>query len=321
LRHRGRILLVLLVLLVTLRTGQQAAFEAYTLPGAGQSSQDLIIAQGGSREVAVELVKAGVIAHPLVFRIAAYFTRGQGMLRAGEYLIPARASIKEILALLRHGPQVEHQVTIPEGLTGVQIAAILDAAPLAAGQAGVPEEGSVLPQTYDYLWNTPRAGILRRAQEALQTSLTTVWAQRDPAVPLNSPAEAVTLASIVQAEAKLTPEMPHIAGVYENRLKRGMRLQADPTVIYAATGGKQSGGVGISRADLANPSPYNTYVHAGLPPGPINAPGLAAIDAVLHPVKTDDLYFVANGTGGHTFSRVFKDQLRAIKHFWRLHRP
>ena len=319
-RHRGRIFLLLLVLLVTLQAGQRAAWEAYTLPGVGQSARDFF-AEGGSGEVAAGLVKAGVIAHPLVFRVAAYFTRGQGRLRAGEYLVPARASIKEILVLLRHGPQVEHQVTIPEGLTGAQIAGILNAAPLATGQVVAPAEGSVLPQTYDYLWNTPRTAILRRAADALQTQLTAAWAQRDPAVPLNSPAEAVTLASIVQAEAKLMPEMPHIAGVYENRLRRGMRLQADPTVIYAATGGKQSGGTGISRADLGNPSPYNTYMHPGLPPGPINAPGMAAIDAVLHPVKTDDLYFVANGTGGHTFSHFFSDQLTAIKHFWRLHKP
>jgi len=271
--------------------------------------------------VAAELAKDGVIAHPLVFRAAAYFTRDQGMLRAGEYLIPARASIKEILELLRHGPQVEHQVTIPEGLTAIQIAAIINAAPLATGQMEPPPEGSVLPQTYDYLWNTPRAAILRRAQDELQTSLTAAWAGRDAAVPLNSPADAVTLASIVQAEAKLTPEMPHIAGVYENRLKRGMRLQADPTVIYAATSGKQSGGTGISRADLANRSPYNTYAHAGLPPGPICAPGIAALQAVLHPAATDDLYFVANGSGGHIFSHLFRDQLTAIRHFWRLHRP
>jgi UPF0755 protein len=321
LRRRGSILFVLLVVLAALQLGQRAAFEAYSLPGAGQSAQDFFAPEGGSRAVAGALVKAGAIAHPLVFRAAAYVTRGQGRLRAGEYLIPARASIKEILALLRHGPQVEHQLTIPEGLTGAQIAAILNAAPLAAGQVAAPEEGSVLPQTYDYLWNTPRPAILRRAQDALQAALSTAWAGRDPGIPLNSPQDAVILASIVQAEAKLTPEMPHIAAVYENRLKQGMKLQADPTVIYAATGGKQSGGAGISRADLANPSPYNTYVYPGLPPGPINAPGLAAIDAVLHPLKTDDLYFVANGTGGHTFSHFFRDQLTAIKHFLRLHKP
>ena len=318
--RRGRILLILLVLLTTLRLGQRAVFEAYTSPGVGQSTQDFFAHAGDNAAVAAALAKAGVIEYPLVFRVAAYFTREQGPVRVGEYLIPARASIKEVLEILRHGPQVEHQVTIPEGLTGAQIAVIINAAPLANGQVAAPPEGSVLPQTYDYLWNTKRDVIVSRAQEALQTALTAAWAGRDPAVPLNSPADAITLASIVQAEAKLTPEMPHIASVYENRLRQGMRLQADPTVIYAASNGKQSGGTGISRTDLANPSPYNTYAHAGLPPGPINAPGMAAIDAVLHPQNTDDLYFVANGTGGHTFSHFFKDQLTAIKHFWNRHK-
>lgn len=315
-RRQGRIVLLLLVVLVTLRLGQMAAEQAYTAPGAGQVSRDIIIPSGSSAEVAATLAKAGVIEYPLVFRAAAYFTREDGAVRAGEYLIPARASIAEILRLLRHGPQVEHQVTIPEGLTAVQIAAIINALPLAAGHVAPPPEGAVLPQTYDYLWNTPRAAILHRAEAALRKALAAAWAKRDPTVPLNSPDDAVTLASIVQAEAKLTSEMPLIASVYENRLKQGMKLQADPTVIFAATDGTQVGGAPISRADLDNPSPYNTYVHPGLPPGPICAPGIAAINAVLHPAATDDLYFVANGTGGHTFSHFFKDQLRAIKKFF-----
>jgi len=318
LRWRGRILLCLLVVLVTLNVGRLAVHEAYTAPGPGKTADDFFADAGGYRRVAAALSKAGIIRHPLFFRLAEYFTRGQGPLKAGEYIIPARASLAEILAILRHGVQVEHQVTIPEGLTGAQIAAIINAAPLATGHVAPPPEGSVLPQTYDYLWDTSRAAILDRASAALQAQMSFVWATRNPGLPLKSPAEAVTLASIVQAEAKLTPEMPHIAGVYENRLRQGMKLQADPTVIYAVSGGKQSGGEAISRAGLADPSPYNTYVHAGLPPGPICAPGIAAIQAVLHPAVTDDLYFVANGSGGHTFSRLFKDQLRAIKQFLNL---
>lgn len=307
------------MVLTTLRLGQVVVHQSYTSPGIGQSNQDLIIPAGSNAGVAATLAKAGVIRYPLVFRIAAYLTRDDGMLRAGEYEIPARASVAELLALLRHGPQVEHQLTIPEGLTGAQIAVIVNAAPLATGEVAPPPEGSVLPQTYDYLWNTKREAILRRAQEAMQTELAAAWAKRDAAVPLKSPDEALVLASIVQAEAKLTPEMPHIASVYENRLKQGMRLQADPTVIYAASSGRQIGGVPITHADLQNPSPYNTYVHEGLPPGPICAPGIAAIDAVLHPAATKDLYFVANGTGGHTFSQFFKDQLKAIKEIFSGH--
>jgi UPF0755 protein len=304
-----------MVVLVTLRVGQEAVRQAYTAPGITQSATDVFVTAGGSHGVADQLAKAGIIQYPLVFRAAAYFTRDQGPLRTGEYLVPARASIAEILLLLRHGPQVEHQVTIPEGLTGAQIAGILNATPLATGQVAPPADGSVLPQTYNYLWNTPRDAILRRAQNAMQAGLDVAWPKRDADVPLNSAQDAVILASIVQAEAKLPAEMPHIAGVYENRLRQGMKLQADPTVIYAVTDGAKVGGVALHEADMSNPSPYNSYVHDGLPPGPICAPGLAALDAVLHPAPTDDLYFVANGTGGHTFSHYFKDQLRAIKKF------
>ena len=297
-----------------------AAQESYTSPGAGQTNADVVIPEGGSAAAAEALAKAGVIRHQLAFRLAAYLTRGDGVLHAGEFIFPAHASIKEILDILRHGQQVEHQVTIPEGLTGAQIATIINAAPDASGQIAPPQEGSVLPQTYSYLWGTPRATILARAEAAMQASLDAAWPQRDPKVALATPQEALILASIVQQETPLGHELPQVAAVYENRLRQGMKLQADPTVIYAATGGKQSGGVNISRADLANPSPYNTYAHAGLPPGPICAPGAAAIDAVLHPANSDALYFVATGTGGQVFSRYFKDQLRNIQHLFDVRR-
>lgn len=314
-RRPGRLILILLVVSVAIRVGQRAVHEAFHGPGVGQSAQDIIIAKGGSADIAATLVKAHVIEYGLVFRAAAYLTRDRGPLRAGEYLVPAHASIAGILHLLRHGAQVEHQLTIPEGLTAVQIAALINTAPLATSHIAPPAEGSVLPQTYDYLWHGKRQDILQRAQAALQFELTAAWTHRDQTIPLTTPRQAMILASIVQAEAKLIPEMPHIASVYENRLELGMKLQADPTVIYAATDGKLSGGTPISRADLANPSPYNSYVHMGLPPGPICAPGIAAIEAVLHPAHTDDLYFVANGSGGHTFSHSFKGQLQAIKRF------
>ncbi|MBB5373575.1 endolytic transglycosylase MltG [Acidocella aromatica] len=307
---------MLVTLLVTLRAGQMAAKQAYTSPGAGQTNADVVIPTGGGSATAEALAKAGVIRHPLVFRAAAWLTRTDGVLHAGEFIFPAHASIREILNILRHGKPVEHQVTIPEGLTGAQIAKIINNAPTATGEVTAPPDGSVLPQTYNYPWGTPRAAILARAEAAMQASLDTAWPNRAQNVPLNSPQEAVILASIVQQETPLGHELPQVAAVYENRLRQGMKLQADPTVIYAATGGKQSGGTGISRTDLANPSPYNTYAHAGLPPGPICAPGAAAIDAVLHPANSDALYFVATGNGGHVFSRLFKDQLRNIEHLF-----
>ena len=149
----------------------------------------------------------------------------------------------------------------------------------------------------------------------MRQALQTAWAARDPSIPLTSPQQALTLASIVQQETPLAAELPEIAAVYENRLARGMRLAADPTVIFAATGGRVSGGQPITRSDLATPSPYNTYMYAGLPPGPICAPGIAAIEAVLHPAQSQALFFVATGAGGHVFADNFQEQQQHIKQY------
>lgn len=295
-----------------------AVRQSYDGPGAGAVNATVVVPPGSVNQVAESLAKAGVIAHPEIFRAAVWLTRERGPLRAGEYLFPAHASLREVLRILRAGIEVQHQATIPEGLTGQQIADIINALPVATGRVDPPAEGSVLPQTYDYVWGTRRALILKRMQAAQQTLLVKLWAGREPGLPLSSPSQAVVLASIVQQETPLEADMPKIAAVYENRLKAGMKLQADPTVIYAATGGRQSGGTGITKADLRLDSPYNTYVHAGLPPGPICSPGEAALKAVLHPADSDALYFIAAGDGSRrsVFSRGFKEQLENIKRFW-----
>lgn len=312
-RLRGRVVLFLVTLLVLLRLGHMAAQQSFNGPGPLHASADLVIPPGGIAATGAVLARDGAIRHPLIFRIAVFLTRAEGPLHAGEFLIPARSSLAEILHILRHGAPVQHQLTIPEGLTGVEIAKILNTAAAASGSVIAPPEGSVLPQTYDFTLGTPRAAILARAQKAMRRSLNAAWAQRAPGLPLQSPQQALILASIVQAETPLAAELPKIAAVYENRLALGMRLQADPTVIYAVSGGQTAGGLPISRADLASPSPYNTYAHSGLPPGPICAPGLAAIQAVLHPAAMQALYFVATGDGGHVFADNFKAQLRNIQ--------
>ncbi len=304
-------MLLLAALLVTLNLGNMAVRESFYGPGPLPKSKNVVIPPGGGRAAAA-LRDAGAIRYPLVFRIAAWATRGEGAVHAGEFRIPAHSSLAGIIEILRHGTPVEHRVTIPEGLTGAQIAKILNAAPTAVGAVAPPPDGAVLPQTYDYTFGTQRAAILARAEQAMRAALEKAWAGRDAVVPFASPREALILASIVQEESPIAAELPEIAAVYENRLVLGMRLQADPTVIYAASGGAVSGGVGISRADLADASAYNTYVYAGLPPGPICAPGLAAMAAVLHPAPSADLYFVATGDGGHVFARDFKQQLRNI---------
>ncbi len=309
---RTRVFFALLTLLACLRAGGMAWNQTLNGPGPGQTPADVIIPEGSATQTAERLRQAGVIASPLTFRIVAHLTRAQGVLHAGEFLIPAHASLGQVLDILRHGSPVQHQVTLPEGLTGAQIAAIINALPAATGTIAAPADCTVLPQTYDYLYGTPRAVILARAETAMTQTLRKAWQNRAAGLPFQSAQQALTLAAIVQEETPLPAELPKVAAVYENRLQLGMKLQADPTVIFAATQGHQSGGASITRSDLANPSPYNTYMHPGLPPGPICAPGQAAIDAVLHPAASDALYFVATGDGGHVFSRNFATQLRNI---------
>ncbi|MBU6425133.1 MAG: endolytic transglycosylase MltG [Rhodospirillales bacterium] len=316
-RWRARIFFTLLVLLAVIHAARLAVHETYDGPGAGKVDATVVIPPGGIAGVADTLAKAGVIDYPLMFRAAAWFTRDAGPLRAGEYLFPAHASLRQILDTLRHGAEVQHQATIPEGLTGQQIAAIIDALPVARGHVAPPADGSVLPQTYDYVWGTNRATILARGQAAMQALLAKDWAGREAGLPLSTPQQALILASIVQQETPLNGDMPFIAAVYENRLKKGMRLQADPTVIFAASGGRQSGGMSITRADLQIDSPYNTYMTNGLPPGPICSPGAAALTAVLHPAQSNALYFVATNDGSHrsVFTHDFQKQLSNIQRF------
>jgi len=294
---------------LTLNLAGLAVREIYGGPSDIGQARDVIVPAGATAAVARSLAVQGVINEPLVFRAAVFFTRRDGPIRAGEYLVPARASLAEILRILRTGKVVEHQVTIPEGLTGAQIARLIDALPDAVGRVAAPAEGAVLPQTYEYTLGTKRAVILARAEAAMGVALGRAWDKRDRTISLTSPDQAVVLASIVQEETPVAAELPHVAAVYENRLAAGMDLQADPTVIFAASGGAQASGRAITRADLADPSAYNTYVHGGLPPGAICSPGIAAIEAVLHPAASADLYFVASGAGGSVFARDYQTDL------------
>jgi UPF0755 protein len=294
---------------LTLNLAGMAVREVYWAPGDGAQALDVVVPVESTAAVARSLEVQGVIGSPLVFRAAVFFTRDQGPIRAGEFLVPARSSLAQILAILRDGPEVEHQATIPEGLTGVQIAALINALPDATGRVAAPAEGAVLPQTYRYLRGTKRATILARAQAAMGVALQAAWAQRDRTISLTSADQAVVLASIVQEETPVAAELPRVAAVYENRLAAGMNLQADPTVIFAASGGAVASGRAISRADLGTGSAYNTYVHRGLPPGAICSPGMAAIEAVLHPAASDDLYFVASGSGGSLFAKDYASHL------------
>ncbi len=313
---RGRLILLLFALLLVLNLGGLAVHETYRDPGPLQTSRIVVIPPAGTTAAAETLRADGAISYPLIFHAATWITRRQGPIRAGEFSIPARASLWQILFILRFGAPVQHHVTFPEGLTGFQIGRILNNAAAASGSIAAPPEGSILPQTYDYVLGTPRSKILARAALALQNALQAAWPRRNLAIPLRTAEQAVILASIVQEETPLPQELPQIAAVYENRLSTNMRLQADPTVIYAASNGATAAGLVLTRADIANTSRYNTYANPGLPPGPICAPGMAAINAVLHPARSNNLYFVATGAGGHVFAATYPQQLANIALYW-----
>ncbi|WP_338025367.1 endolytic transglycosylase MltG [Crenalkalicoccus roseus] len=272
--------------------------------------------RGGVGDVAAALHEAGVIADPRAFALAARLTQREGPLRAAEFAFPAHAPLAEVLRILREARPVQRLLTIPEGLTARQIAALLERTEGLTGEVPPIAEGALLPETYAWQWGDSRAALVRRAEQAMAQALAEAWAAREEGLPLASPREMVILASIVERETGLAEERPRVAAVFLNRLRRGMPLQSDPTVIYAATDGQAAMDRPISRADLARDHPFNTYRIRGLPPGPIAAPGREALRAVARPARTDDLYFVADGTGGHAFARTLEEHNRNVAR-WR----
>lgn len=272
--------------------------------------------RGGLDRLGAALADAGAIDSPILFRIAVSLTSEQGTLHAAEFAFPAHASLNQVLAILRTARPVEHRVTIPEGLTAHQIAGVLAKAEAAQGDVPRFEEGSILPETYAYEYGTTRDAILARARSAMTRTTAAAWTSRAPDVPLRSAREAVILASIVERETAKPEERPHVAAVYLNRLRLGMKLQADPTVVYAASGGAGVLDHKLTRAELDRDDPFNTYRNTGLPPGPICAPSLTSLQAVLHPIASDDLFFVADGTGGHAFAATLAAHERNVAR-WR----
>jgi len=288
--------------------------RAVQAPGPLAQVRDLVVPRGGFAEVAAALVAGGVIDRPLLFRAAAEATIWQGKLRAAELRFPTRASVLQVLQVLRFGRPVQHRLTFPEGITSARVAMLLAGADGLRGDVEVPAEGSVLPQTYAYELGMTRAAVLGRAQAAMALALARAWAARAADVPLRSPEETVILASIVERETALARERPLVARVFYNRMRLGMRLQSDPTVVYGVSGGIGVLPRGLSRADLEQAAdPYSTYAASGLPPGPICNPGLSSIEAVLHPAVSSALYFVADGSGGHAFADSLAEHDRNVR--------
>jgi UPF0755 protein len=315
-----RTLLRLLALLIILGIGLAAGatywgYRQFNAPGPADTEVTVIIERGlGVCAIADRLKAAGIITQPLVFA-AGVRIYGEGRpLRAGEYRFSARLSMREVMQQMIDGRTVVHRLTIPEGLTVTEIAALVAAAEGLEGglPATLPAEGSLLPETYFYERGDTRNGLLDRMAEAMDDALAELWPQRDPSIPLTTTAEVVTLASIVEKETGVPAERPRVASVFFNRLDRGMPLQSDPTVIYALTDGKAPLGRALTKADLQAASPYNTYLNVGLPPGPIANPGRASLEAVLHPDSTNDLYFVADGNGGHVFAETLDEHNKNV---------
>jgi UPF0755 protein len=285
-------------------------------PGPLTEARTIVVPHGGVMQLAQALQSDGLITRPLVFRAAAWLTRGDGALHAAEFAFPAGASVRQVLTVLRSARPVEHHLTIAEGLTAQQITAGLAHAEAMTGSVKAIDEGSVLPQTYDYAYGADRAALVERAKAAMDKALATEWAGRTAGLPLTSPRDALILASIVERETAKPGERPHVAAVYLNRLRQGMKLQADPTVVYLASNGAGVLDHHLTRAELGRDDPFNTYRSIGLPPAPICSPSLDSVRAVLHPATSNDLFFVADGSGGHVFSHSYEAHDAAVAR-WR----
>lgn len=296
--------------------------KQYDTPGPLQAETDVAVPRGsGPRDIADRLQQAGAIDGSNftenLFLAAVQVSGKRAQLKAGEYRIPAHASMREIMDMMVEGKVVEHRITIPEGRTSKQIVTQLLGETILTGTVrDVPPEGSLLPETYQVTRGTNREDILKRMAAAQEKVLAEVWAARDPDVPVKTPQELVTLASIVEKETGVASERPRVASVFVNRLNRKMRLQSDPTIIYGLVQGAGTLGRPILRSEILKPTPYNTYTIAGLPPGPIANPGRASLEAAAKPAETKDLYFVADGSGGHAFAASLAEHNANVRR-WR----
>jgi UPF0755 protein len=313
-----------LLVVVSIAVGVVLFFGKQRFEAPGPLAEDKVvnIPRGfGIRDIADLLQREGVIDQPYVFMGGVIVLKARGDLKSGEYQFTRRASLADVVDTIVENKVVQHAITVPEGLTSEQIVTRLLENDALAGQIKeIPREGTLLPETYKFTRGMTREQIIQRMQQAHRHVLQEVWEHRLQDLPVKTPEQLVTLASIIEKETGRPDERTRVAAVFVNRLKGKMRLQSDPTIIYGLTGGKGSLGRPILKSEIEQSTPYNTYVIDGLPPGPIANPGRASLEAAANPARTKELYFVADGTGGHVFSDSYAEhqknvaRLRGIEH-------
>jgi UPF0755 protein len=309
----------IITLLIILMVGAGAAYYygKQILDTPGPLQEDAIVnipARAGKRDIADVLQREGVInVNPWLFIGGVLALKASSDLKPGEYSFQKNASLRDVIGTIVEGKVVQHAVTIPEGLTSEQIVARLTDNDIFTGSVReIPREGTLLPETYKFPRGTTREQVIQRMQQAQKRVLAEIWERRNPDVPVRSPEQLVTLASIVEKETGKPDERSRVAAVFVNRLRQKIKLQSDPTIIYGLVGGKGTLGRPIRRSEITQPSPYNTYVVDGLPPGPIANPGRASLEAAANPARTRDLFFVADGTGGHAFTETYDQHQKNV---------
>ncbi|MBN8991729.1 MAG: endolytic transglycosylase MltG [Rhizobiales bacterium] len=312
----GNAIITILIILM-IGAGTAYYYGRQMLETAGPLQEDKIVnipQRAGKRDIADTLSREGVInVNPWIFIGSVFALKASSDLKPGEYSFQKRASLRDVIATIVEGKVVQHSVTIPEGLTSEQIVARLTDNDLFSGSIReMPREGTLLPETYKFPRGTTREQVIQRMQQAQKRVLAEIWERRNPDVPVKSPEALITLASIVEKETGRADERSRVAAVFANRLRQKMKLQSDPTIIYGLVGGKGTLGRPIKRSEITQPSPYNTYVVEGLPPGPIANPGRASLEATANPARTRDLFFVADGTGGHSFTETYDQHQKNV---------
>jgi UPF0755 protein len=308
----------LLAVAILVGVGAVFADRAIRAPGPLGADKVVFIQPGSdSDQIIDQLQTQGVVDSPFLFTLALFAEGARSKLKAGEYLFKQNASLQDVVDALVSGKAILHAITIPEGLTSQQIVERLRENDLLAGDIReVPREGSLLPETYKFQRGDSRDKLLQKMAHDQKALLDEIWRRRASDLSLASPYELVTLASIVEKETGKADERPRVAAVFLNRLRKHMRLQSDPTIVYGLVGGQGPLGRQLTRADIDSQTAYNTYVIDGLPPGPIANPGRAAMEAVASPSRTQDLYFVADGSGGHVFADSLDAHNRNVQR-WR----